>query len=201
MGLPLLTSARLLIQANFPTRLETILARVYHNPTLFSSPGITQLPIFSGNDPAGVHSLSRWTPALCISDFVFIPPRDFKHPGSSCLAGEVAFDLALIQASGDRHPQVLGQGLQEPWFLCWSQGPYHSKAISLPSFFQCSPTILASNLHICWDSIGCSICSLEDWLGVPPVLRRKGALLPSTSLPSSLLASDLKYCVLLALWW
>ena len=41
-------------------------------------------------------------------------------------------------------------------------------------YFSMSSTILAFNLHICWDSIGCSLCSSEDWLGVPPVCRGSG---------------------------
>ena len=51
--------------------------------------------------------------------------------------------------------------------------------------FQCPLQFLVSNLHICWDTVVCSLCSLEDLLGVSPVLRGKWTLLPSIPLPSS----------------
>ena len=82
-SLPLPTSARPLTQPNFPTRPETIQVRVPQGPTLLPSPGVTWLSNFSGNDPAGVHSLSRWTLSQCVCHFVFIPPSNFRYPGSS----------------------------------------------------------------------------------------------------------------------
>ena len=51
--------------------------------------------------------------------------------------------------------------------------------------FSMSSTILASNLHVSWDTIGCSLCSSEDQLGVPAVCRGSCALLPPTLLPYS----------------
>ena len=67
--------------------------------------------------------------------------------------------------------------------------------------FSMSSTILASNLHICWDTVGCSLCSSEDQLGIPPVHRGKWAPLPSTSLPPSKILSlfYLIYCPILVL--
>ena len=44
-------------------------------------------------------------------------------------------------------------------------------------------TILASRLHICWDSVGCSLWSSEDWPCVPPVCKGKWTPLPPPSLP------------------
>ena len=82
-SLLLLTSAQPLTQLNFPSRPETIQVRVHHGPTVFPSPGVTWLPNSSGNNPVGIHSLSGWTPTLCVSHFIFIPPSDFKHPGPS----------------------------------------------------------------------------------------------------------------------
>ena len=73
--------------------------------------------------------------------------------------------------------QVPRLGLQLPWSRSWSLGPYCPKAISLSSDFSMSSTILASNLHICWDTVGCSLCSSEDELGVPLVCRGKWTLL------------------------
>ena len=51
--------------------------------------------------------------------------------------------------------------------------------------FSTSSTILASKLHISWDSVGCSLFSSEDSLGVPVWLRDKWAPIPPTLPPSS----------------
>ena len=45
--------------------------------------GLTWLPNFSGNDPAGVHSPNGWTLPLCVSHFIFIPSSDLKYWGPS----------------------------------------------------------------------------------------------------------------------
>ena len=39
--------------------------------------------------------------------------------------------------------------------------------ISLPPIFKCALDTLASKLLISWDSVYCSLCSSEDWLGIP----------------------------------
>ena len=39
--------------------------------------------------------------------------------------------------------------------------------------FQCPLQFLVSDLHICWNTIGCSLCSSEDQLGVSPVPKGK----------------------------
>ena len=95
---------------------------------------------------------------------------------------------ALLQSScGSRHPQhqVPCQGPQQSLSLCRSQGSYRPYSISLPSVFQCPLQSLASKLHISWDSVGCSLCSSEDWLGVPVGCTSKWVQLPFTSSPSS----------------
>ena len=66
------------------------------------------------------------------------------------------------------------------------------KQSSLLSGFSVSSTILASNLHICWDTIGCSFCSSEDQQGVPPVGRGKWTPLPPIS-PSSSQSSTMEF--------
>ena len=79
-----------------------------------------------------------------------------------------------------------------PWSLSWSQGPYFPEALSLPFDFSMSYTVLASNLHICWDTVGCSLCSSEDQLGVPLLHRGKWTPLPSMLPPS---CPDCYYCI------
>ena len=69
--------------------------------------------------------------------------------------------------------------------------PYHL-------IFQCPLQFLVSNLHICWDILGCSLCSSEDQLGVSPVHRGKRTPLPPLSLQSSLPISD--YLIFLLLF-
>ena len=39
--------------------------------------------------------------------------------------------------------------------------------------FQCPLQFLVSNLHICWGTAGCSLCSSEDWLGVLHMCKGK----------------------------
>ena len=56
--------------------------------------------------------------------------------------------------------------------------------------FQCPLQFLVSNPHICWDTIGCWLCSSLDWLGVSPVCRGKWTLLLPISLPSSFSSSN-----------
>ena len=72
-----------------------------------------------------------------------------------------------------------------------------SYTISLPSVFRCPLQSLASKLHIRWDSIGCSLCSSENHLGVPVGYMSKWVQLPPTWPLSSLMG--LKF--LISLIW
>ena len=103
LSLPFLTCAWLFTQPNFLTRLETIQVRVQHAPTLLPSPGVTQLPSFSGNDLASIHSPSGCILPLCVSHFISIPFSNFHHPGPfwcwatlPALEREEAGDLTLL---------------------------------------------------------------------------------------------------------
>ena len=104
--LPFLTSAWLFTQYNLLTSLETIWVRVRHGTTLIPSPGDTQLPSFSGNDLASVHSPSGCLQPLCVSHFISIPPRDLEHPDPSwcwaalpTLVGQGAGTVTLLPIS------------------------------------------------------------------------------------------------------
>ena len=175
--------------AHFLTRLETIWVSDKHSPTLLPSPGVAWLPNFSGNDLAGVHSPRGCTLPLCVFHFVSIPHSDFKHPGPSCcqaalpaLVGEGAGALTLLPVSCGRQWTMGHSGLVS---LRRSQGPYPPSTNSSLSVFQCPLQFLTYKLHTRWDSVGCSLCSSEDQLGVPAGHRENWALLPLTSLPSS----------------
>ena len=60
-----------------------------------------------------------------------------------------------------------------------------SQQTLLLSVFKHRLQSLASKLNISWDSIGCSLCSSEYWLGVSVRCRSKWVQFPPTSLPSS----------------
>ena len=77
--------------------------------------------------------------------------------------------------------QASGWGPQQPWSRGRFQGPYRPSALSSLSVFHCPLQFFALRLHISWDSVGCSLCSPEDRLGVPAGHKEK---LPPTSLPS-----------------
>ena len=66
----------------------------------------------------------------------------------------------------------------------WEAGPKDLR-LSLLSIFKCPLQSLPSKLHISWDSVGCSFCSLEDWPGVPIGCMNKWIQLLPTLLPSS----------------
>ena len=98
----------------------------------------------------------------------------------SALIGEGADDLTLLPISCGRC-RVGGHS---------SLGPCtDTRDLTVPAqsphclFFQC-PLQLASKLHISWDSVGCSLHSSEDQLGVPAGHRENWDQLPSTLPPS-----------------
>ena len=51
--------------------------------------------------------------------------------------------------------------------------------------FQCPLQLLVCNLHICWGTVGCSLCSSVDRLDVSPMCRGKWTPLPPIWPPSS----------------
>ena len=120
--------------------------------------------------------------------FFLITPIDFKHPGqswwcSNLRVGQWREPLTWLSPNNPAVGTVAGPGAAA-LIPALVPGTLSSEAISLPSDFSMSSTILASNLHICWDTVGCSLCSSEDGLGVPPVPRGKWTLLPHIMLPS-----------------
>ena len=157
------------MQPTSPVRPGTVRVRAQHGPTL--------------NSPQPAHTVSMGLP-LC----PYSPPCDFKQPGLSwCCSSLVWQGMELLAWLSPRIPvagQVgVGLGLKSSWSLYWSQGPFCPEAIPLPSVFSVS-SIMVSYLHKRWGTVGCSLCSSVDWLGVSPMCRGKWTLL----LPISLLS-------------
>ena len=132
---------------------------VHHVPTIFPSPGIMQLPNFSGNDSVDIHSLSGWTLSHCVYHFVFIFPSDFKHPGPSWCCSNLVWQrrepLTWLSSKNSVAgcvaalvPMLVpGTLLSQSYLLTvWSFSVLYS--------FGLQP-------HKCWDNIGCSVCSSE----------------------------------------
>ena len=122
---------------------------------------------------------------LCVSlTSSLFPPRDFQNPGPSwcwaallALVGEGAGDLTLFPISSERCWARGHRGADPRELTIPTQSPHHL-------FFNVLLLFLASKLHISWDSLGCSLCSSEDRLGVPAGHRENQALLLPTSPPS-----------------
>ena len=160
-----------LTQPTSPARLGTVWVRARHITTL--------------NSPQPAHKVSMGLPLRPYS-----PPCDFKQPDlwvllKPCLAGEGAINPALSQESCGRPGRLRAWGCSRPgprtgpWDLTvLKQSPYRL-------FFQCPLYFLVSYLHKCWGTVGYSLCSSEDRLGVSPMCRGKWTELLPISPPSS----------------
>ena len=116
-----------LTQPTSPARPWTVRVRVPHGPTL--------------NSPQPVPTVFVGLPLRPYS-----PPCDFKQPGfSRCCSRGFSQGREPLARLSPRSP-VAGQagaglGLQLPWSLCSSQGPFCPEAIPLPSVFSVSPIL------------------------------------------------------------
>ena len=104
---------------------------------------------------------------LCACHFILISPSDFKHPCPSWCCSILPVwqerELLIWLSSTD-----LAAGAGRHWARdCSSPGPCSgprdplSQSNLLTNCSSMSSTILASSLHICWDTAGCSLCSLS----------------------------------------
>ena len=143
--------------------------------------------------PSSPISLALTQPVFTVTVSVHLPlclysPQQLQASRSilvplcpPCLAVEVADDLALAQ----RYCSRAGLGAAAALVPELLPGNLLSQCNLLTICFSVSYTILASNPHIFWDSIGSSLCSSKDQLGVLPACRGKWTLVPSTLPPSS----------------
>ena len=134
--MPFLRSAGLFTQQNSLTSPWVV---VSHKSSLLPSPGITQLPNFSGTIPDGDHSPSKGTLlSVCLPLHLFLP-SNFKQPdlywwssvasllcsgrGGSCQI-TIADPLAVVQSTCDSCALVPGAqdlpiGLQNLLTVCF----------------------------------------------------------------------------------
>ena len=109
-------------------------------------------------------------------------------------------------ASHTAQPGSLPRILQQAQW-CWAWGFSHVGPHTGPRYlivlkhspyrliFQCCLQFLVSSLLMCWNTVGCSLCSSEDQLGVPPERRRKWTQLLPISPPSSSLPNSTSICI------
>ena len=104
--------------------------------------------------------------------FFFLRNSSYSSPPWSkqapCCSHSPAW-LSPNNPAGDPPP---GPGLQSPSSLCGSRDLIVLKHSSYSLIFQC-PLSLVSDLHICWNNVGCSLCS-SDQLGISLALRGSG---------------------------
>ena len=106
----------------------TVWFRVPHSPTL--------------NSPQPTPMVSMGLPLPPYS-----PPWDFKQPGLSWCYSSLVWQRRrpltwLSSRSPEAGPAWAGLGLQPPWSLRWSHGPFCPEAIPLPSVFSVSSVLL-----------------------------------------------------------
>ena len=115
---------------------------------------------------ASTISAGEHHPCASLTSSLF-PPSDFKHPGPSGCCSILPVwqerELLIWLSSTD-----LAAGAGRHWARdCSSPGPCSgprdplSQSNLLTNCSSMSSTILASSLHICWDTAGCSLCSLS----------------------------------------
>ena len=144
--------------------------------------------LFPINSPQMAHTASMGARRPCVFATLSLFPslrlqatRSLPVLLKPCLAGEGAIDLALSQESCSR------PGGHEVWG-CSRSGPSigprdlivlkHSPYCLI---FQCPLQFLVSYLHKCWSTVGCSLCSSVDRLGISPMCRGKWTPLPRIS--------------------
>ena len=124
---------------------------------------------------------SHWVPLFSLflfeKFFLFKPPSLNKH-------------LTSHTAQPDSLPRILqqtlcpGRGFSHPGPSAGPRDLIVLKHSSYHLIFQRPLQFLVSDLHICWNTVGCSLCSSEDQLSVSPVPRGKWTLRPPISPPS-----------------
>ena len=177
-SLPLHTRAWSLTQPTSPTRPGTIQVKAHHDPTLNSFQPATTVSV-------GAHSLCVFATLSSFPSLRLQATRSFPVLLKPCLAGEGAIDLALSPEPYDRPGGCWTWGCSHPGpragprnLIVLKHSPYHL-------IFQCILPFSISNFHIHWGTVGCSLCSSEDQLGVSLVCRGKWTSLPPILLPSS----------------
>ena len=122
---------------------------------------------------------------------LFKPPRSKQAPGlSHCPAW-------LFPNNPVTDPAAQVRGFSRPGPHAGPRNLVVLKHSSYPLIFQCPLQSLVSDLHICWNTIGCSLCS-SDQLGVSLVPRGSGlrSHLSHRHLPISLFINFLHFIIM-----
>ena len=111
--------------------------------------------------------------SACIFSFSFweIPP--IQAPWSKQVPGLSHSPAWLSPKNLAADPAALAGGFSHPVPLAGPRDVIVLKHSSYHLIFQCPLQFLVSDLHICWNTIGCSLCS-SDQLGVSLVPRGCG---------------------------
>ena len=113
--------------------------------------------------------ISHWVPLIF---FFFLRNSSYSSPPGPNMY------LAAHTAQPGSLPRILqqtlhpGRGFSRPGPCTGPRDLIVLKHSSYHQIFQC-PLSLVSDFHICWNTVGCSLCS-SDQLGVSPVLRGSG---------------------------
>ena len=170
-----------LLQRQFSNQTGAIRVRARHGLTLNSSQPVSTVSV--GAHRPHVFATSSLFPSLWLqatrSLLVLLKP---------CLAGEGAVDPALSQKPCGRPCGCNVWGCSHLGPCAGSRNLIVLKHSPYRLIFQCPLHFLVSYLHICWGTVGCSLCSSEDQLGISPMCRGKWTPLPPIS-PSSYLIS------------
>ena len=163
-------------------------------PVLSQSPPLQLAPGQSGSGPVTAQLLtlpsqrpqSPWvlTAPVCLPLHPYSPPCDFKQPGVSRCCSNLVWQgrkplnwISLKSPAADLAGTGPGPHTGPRDLIVLKHSPYCL-------IFQCPLQFLVSYIHICWGTVGCSLCSSVDWLGVLPVCRGKWNPLPPISSPS-----------------
>ena len=143
---------------------------------------------------AGTHGLCGFTTFSLFPSLGLQATRCLSVLLKLCLVGEEAVNPALSQESCGRPSGHQTWGCSHPGPHAGSRSLIVLKQSPYCLVFQCPLHFLVSCLHICWGTVGCSLCSSVDRLGVSPVCRGKWTLLPPILPPSSLSLVPLHSC-------
>ena len=127
----------------------------------------------------------------CVCHFILIPLPETSSNQVSPSAARALFGRGGSWSMAPSHKPCGRPAGRQTWGCCHPDPCTHPRDLIVLRhspyrlIFQCPLQFLISNLHICWGTVGCSLCSSEDQLGVPPVCRGKWTPLPPISLPPS----------------
>ena len=125
----------------------------------------TQEAMAAMESPLNSHLVPLFSLFLFEKFLLFKPPWSKQAPGLS-------HSPAWLSPKNPAADPAPGQGFSSPGPRGGPGDLIVLKYSSYHQIFQC-PLSLVSDLHICWNTVGCSLCS-SDQLGISLVLRESG---------------------------